>query len=127
MLDQHGLGDPELNQWEKECVEIDIKYAGFIIRQEKQLGQMQAKAGRIIPEDIDYNAVSTLSMESREKLTKIRPRDIGQASRIGGVNPADINALLVHLEVAKRRADAGVAAAAAISPQEELVGVNRGQ
>ena len=88
---------------------------------------MQAKAGRIIPEDIDYNAVSTLSMESREKLTKIRPRDIGQASRIGGVNPADINALLVHLEVAKRRADAGVAAAAAISPQEELVGANRSQ
>ena len=125
MLDQHGLGDPELNQWEKECVEIDIKYAGFINRQEKQLGQMQAKSGRIIPEDIDYNAVSTLSMESREKLTKIRPRDIGQASRIGGVNPADINALLVHLEVAKRRSDAAVAAAAAVSSQEELVGINR--
>ncbi len=121
MLEQHGQGDPSLSRWEKECVEIDIKYAGFITRQEKQLGQMQAKAGKKIPQDMDYSAVSTLSMEAREKLTKVggrprrldrvltfippqvQPKDIGQAARSGGGNPADISARLGHLEVAKRR------------------------
>ena len=56
-----------------------------------------------MPADIDYMAIETLSMESREKLGKVRPLTIGQASRIGGVNPADINALLVYLEVRTRK------------------------
>ena len=64
--------------------------------------QMAAKASKKIPEDIDYMAISTLSMESREKLTRVRPADIAQASRIGGVSPADVSALLIHLEAARR-------------------------
>lgn len=73
---------------------------------------MQSKAGKHLPDDLDYFAVSTMSMEAREKLSKVRPKDVGQASRIGGVNPADISALLVHMEVQKRRAAAAAKAAA---------------
>jgi tRNA uridine 5-carboxymethylaminomethyl modification enzyme len=79
---------------------------GFIARQEKQLAQVASKAGRVLPPDLDYASIATLSMEAREKLAKMRPADIGQASRMGGVNPADISALLVHLEVRRRRAAA---------------------
>lgn len=78
--------------------------AGFIQRQERQLNQVLAKSGRPLPPNFDYSAISTLSLEAREKLSKIRPKDVGQASRIGGVSPADISALLVHLEVQRRRA-----------------------
>jgi tRNA uridine 5-carboxymethylaminomethyl modification enzyme len=72
--------------------------------QEKQLEQLAGKARKKIPVDLDYASISTISMEAREKLAKFRPVDIGQASRLGGVNPADIAALLLHLEVQKRRA-----------------------
>lgn len=74
--------------------------------QEKQLEQLAGKARKKLPADLDYASISTISMEAREKLAKFRPADIGQASRIGGVNPADISALLLHLEVQKRRAAA---------------------
>jgi tRNA uridine 5-carboxymethylaminomethyl modification enzyme len=77
--------------------------------QEKQLEQLAGKARKKLPVDLDYSSITTLSMEAREKLAKFRPADIGQASRIGGVNPADISALLLHLEVQKRRAAAASA------------------
>ncbi|KAG2440518.1 hypothetical protein HYH02_010396 [Chlamydomonas schloesseri] len=114
VLERHGLdGGAELGFSEREAVEIDIKYAGFIARQEKQLASLASKASKPLPADLDYGAIATLSLEAREKLSKIRPRDIGQASRIGGVSPADVSALLVHLEVARRRQAAAAKAEAA--------------
>eukprot|EP00899_Mesostigma_viride_P004707 jgi/Mesvir1/14237/Mv09676-RA.1 len=96
-------GGGALTATQKECIEIEIKYAGFIERQEKQLTQVASKHSKQLPPDVDYWAVPTISMEAREKLSKVKPLNIGQASRIAGVNPADISALLVHLEIAARR------------------------
>jgi len=106
-LDRYGLGNPDLNREEKEGAEIDIKYSGYIQRQQNQIDQIAKNANRKLPETLDYLAIDTLSKEAREKLNQVKPLTIGQASRIGGVNPADVNALLVHLEIqARRRADA---------------------
>ncbi|MGB8700282.1 MAG: tRNA uridine-5-carboxymethylaminomethyl(34) synthesis enzyme MnmG [Thermosynechococcaceae cyanobacterium] len=101
-LDRYGLGAPGLDNCEKESVEIEIKYAGYIQRQTKQIEQTSRQEHRKLPPDLDYAKIQTLSMEAREKLAKVKPLTIGQAARIGGVNPADINALLVHLETAAR-------------------------
>jgi tRNA uridine 5-carboxymethylaminomethyl modification enzyme len=103
-LEQFDLGDPHLAPAEKEGAEIDIKYAGYIQRQQSQIEAIARQEHRKLPVDLDYHAIQTLSKESREKLTRIKPLTVGQASRIGGVNPADINALLVHLELQARRA-----------------------
>jgi tRNA uridine 5-carboxymethylaminomethyl modification enzyme len=110
LLESHGHG-PDTNTdlssllttAEKEAVEIEIKYSGFIRRQEKQLASVAAKHSRRLADDLDYQSIRTLSKEAREKLSKVRPRDIGQATRIGGVNPSDISNLLIHLETTKRR------------------------
>ena len=101
-LEGYNLGNPDLNKPEKEGAEIDIKYSGYIKRQQLQIEQISRHANRKLPESLDYMAIETLSMESREKLTKVRPLTVGQASRIGGVNPADVNALLVYLELSNR-------------------------
>lgn len=102
-LEQYGLGNLDLNQAEKEGAEIDIKYSGYLQRQQNQIDQVSRHANRKLPEDLDYMTITTLSMESREKLSKVRPLTIGQASRIGGVNPADVNALLIYLETQNRQ------------------------
>lgn len=102
-LETYGLGQPALAREEKEGAEIDIKYAGYIQRQQSQIEQVAKNAHRPLPETLDYHTIDTLSKEAREKLSTLRPLTVGQASRIGGVNPADINALLVYLEVQAKR------------------------
>jgi len=109
-LNRYGLGNPDLTREERDGVEIDIKYAGYLQRQQNQIDQISRQANRPLPADLDYHAIDTLSKESREKLASVRPLTIGQAARIGGVNPADVNALLLYLEINARRkaAPAGV-------------------
>lgn len=103
-LIHYGLADENLNRFERLAAEIEVKYVGYIQRQEHQIEEVAKHSDRKLPTDINYNAIETLSKESREKLSKIRPMTIGQASRIGGVNPADVNALLVYLEIQHRLA-----------------------
>jgi tRNA uridine 5-carboxymethylaminomethyl modification enzyme len=103
-LNRYRLDNPALTPAERDGAEIDIKYSGYIQRQQNQIDQIVRQAHRSLPADLDYMAIGTLSMESREKLAKIRPLTIGQAARIGGVNPADVNALLLYLEVQSRHA-----------------------
>lgn len=79
-------------------VEITVKYAGYIARQTRQLEEMRRLEGRVLPEELDYTALSGLRLEARQKLTQIRPRSLGQASRISGVSPADVAALMIALE-----------------------------
>lgn len=81
-----------------EQVEIDIKYEGYIHRQQAQVAEMRRLEVKRIPADIDYSHLSGLRLEAVEKLSKIRPENVGQASRISGVSPADISVLLIHLE-----------------------------
>ena len=81
-----------------EQVEIEIKYEGYISKALQQAKKMHSYESKIIPSDIDYNLIDNLALEAREKLKKIRPITIGQASRISGVNPADISVLVVYIE-----------------------------
>jgi tRNA uridine 5-carboxymethylaminomethyl modification enzyme len=98
-LEKYNLSDRNLTKAEKEGAEIDIKYSGYIQRQQHQIEQISRHTNLKLSSDLDYFKIETLSMEAREKLTKVRPLTIGQASRIGGVNPADVNALLIYLEI----------------------------
>ena len=80
-----------------EQINIDIKYEGYIVRQKQQVEQFKKMEKRLIPEDINYDDVSNLRKEARQKLAAIRPASIGQASRISGVSPADISVLLIYI------------------------------
>ena len=81
-----------------EQVNINIKYEGYITRQLKQVEQFKKLEVKLIPEDLDYNDISGLRIEARQKLTAVRPHSVGQASRISGVTPADISVLLIYME-----------------------------
>lgn len=93
---------PELNRAERYEVEVRIKYAGYIDKQLAQVEKMKKLESRRLAEDINYNEINGLRLEARQKLTDIRPINIGQASRISGVSPADINVLLIYLEKKRR-------------------------
>ena len=89
---------PELPESVTEEVEIQIKYAGYLERQEKQVAEFKKEESRLLPADIDYNTITGLRLEARDKLSAIRPMSIGQAGRISGVSPSDIAVLLIYLE-----------------------------
>ena len=91
-------GRPDLSTAVTDEVQIQIKYAGYLSRQEKQVEQFKKEESRLLPEGLDYEAISGLRLEARQKLTEIRPLSLGQASRISGVSPADIAVLLIYLE-----------------------------
>ncbi len=99
---QTEFGLPALADEVRQQVEISITYEGYIDKQLEQVGRMEKLECKILPEDIDYQQVPSLRDEGREKLEKIRPRSVGQASRISGVSPADISVLLVWLEQQRR-------------------------
>ena len=92
---------PKLTRAEKEQVEVQIKYEGYINRQMIQINQFKKLEKKLLPKDIDYNEISGLALEARQKLNKQKPESIGQASRISGVSPADISVLLVWLAMKK--------------------------
>ena len=91
-------GRPSLPLAVTEEVQIQLKYAGYLARQEKQVEQFKKEEARLLPEGIDYETISGLRLEARQKLSEIRPLSIGQAGRISGVSPADIAVLLIYLE-----------------------------
>ena len=92
---------PELTLQEKEEVEIQIKYEGYIKMQEAQVEKFKKLETKLLPEELHYEQIKGLSLEARQKLNKFKPRSIGQASRISGVSPADISVLLIYLQVNK--------------------------
>jgi len=89
---------PELPKAVSEQAEISIKYAGYIKRQQRQLDELARMENHIIPEDIDYDSLQVLRIEARQKLSAVRPRNLGQATRISGVSPADAAALMIYLK-----------------------------
>lgn len=97
MLAPFDKDRPCLERSVREKVETEIKYEGYISRQQAQVNEMLRLENRLIPEDIDYSDVYGLRLEAVEKLNKIRPANIGQASRISGVSPADVSVLIIYL------------------------------
>ena len=91
-----------LDSQSAEEVEILVKYSGYIDRQNKQVEQFKKMEAKKLPKDINYDEISGLRLEARQKLNKLKPLSLGQASRISGVSPADISVLLVYLEQSAR-------------------------
>ena len=91
-----------LDETSLEQILIAIKYEGYIIKEYKQAKKFQVLETKKIPVDIDYDAIPNIASEARDKLKKVRPETISQASRISGVNPSDISILLVYLESRKK-------------------------
>ena len=89
---------PELPKPVREAVEIAIKYQGYIDRQLRQVEEMKKLEDRRLPDAIDYTAIEGLRLEARQKLSRIRPKNLGQASRVSGVSPADVAVLMVYLK-----------------------------
>src|SRR5699024_10916819 len=101
LLEQMIEHNNELNDEMKEQVEIQIKYEGYIKKASEQVDRMKKMEDKKIPENIDYNAISGIASEAKEKLKEVRPLSVGQASRVSGVNPSDVSILLVYIEHGK--------------------------
>ena len=104
-LKEIDVDRPELEKAIQEEAEIEIKYEGYIKLQNEQVEAFKKLENKKIPKDIDYDDVNGICLEARQKLKKVEPNSIGQASRISGVSPADISVLLVYLEQKKRKSE----------------------
>ena len=89
---------PELPPAVQEAVEITVKYQGYISRQLRQVEEMKRLERTPLPEGLEYSAIKGLRLEARQKLDRIRPKNLGQASRVSGVSPADVAVLMVYLK-----------------------------
>ena len=87
---------PDLTDPEKEEAEISVKYEGYIKREQAQIAQFRKLENKRLPQNTDYSKIRGLRLEAAQKLNKQQPSSIGQASRISGVNPADVSVLLIH-------------------------------
>ena len=94
---------PELSAHQKTMMEVQIKYRGYIIKQQQQIEKFKKLENKKLPQDLDYFSIEGLRIEARQKLDALRPVSVGQASRISGVSPADINVLLIWLEKLRRQ------------------------
>ena len=103
-LVRHGLLAAETPTEVREGAEIDLKYSGYLARQQQQIDQVKQQENRPLPPDLNYSEIGTLSREARERLAAVRPITLGQAARLPGVSPADVTALMLWLELANRRA-----------------------
>ena len=103
--DMTAPADPErppLSRHEQQALEVQIRYQGYIEKQIRQVERFRRLENRMLPEDLDYLSIEGLRIEATQKLDQLRPVSVGQASRISGVSPADINVLLIHLERMRR-------------------------
>ena len=98
---------PVLSKHAITQLEVQVKYQGYITKQLQQIERFKKLEGKKLPEDMDYDQIESLRIEARQKLKQLKPVSIGQASRISGVSPADINVLLIHLEKQKRKVKEG--------------------
>jgi len=96
-LEPVDVGRPQLDPMVQEQVEVEIKYEGYLKRQQAAIDEMRRLENRVLPDDANYESVTGLRKEAQEKLARVRPRSIGQASRISGVSPADVSVLLIWL------------------------------
>ena len=96
-------GLPEISNEAREQVEISAHYEGYIDKQKKQVERLQQQEGMLIPDGVDFAHMEGLRLEARQKLSAIRPKNIGQASRISGVSPADIGVLLIQLKLLEEK------------------------
>jgi len=102
-LQRHGLSPLSLPDEVRDGTEIDIKYSGYLARQEQQIARVRRQEGRVLPANLAYHRITNLSTEAREKLAALQPQTLGQAGRVPGVSPADVTALLLWLELERRQ------------------------
>ena len=103
LLEEIDENRPDLPEEVANEVEIQLKYEGYIKLQEEQVKKFKKLEQKLLPNDIDYSEIKGLRLEARQKLNKIKPNSVGQASRISGVSPADISVLLIYLEQIKQK------------------------